>query len=72
MLLVLGVPLVEVLGRALAAADTHIAVLAADDQLKVAAPLDDDLSHPLLHATGERKDIRRAAHLLSCICKMRS
>ena len=52
MVFVLGVPLVEVLGRALAAADTHIAVLAADDQLEVAVPLDDDLSHPLLHATG--------------------
>ena len=45
MLLVLGVALVEVLGRSLAAADTHIPVLAADDQFEVAMTLDDDLSH---------------------------
>ena len=35
-----------------AAADTHIAVLAAYGQLEVAVPLDDDLSHPPFHATG--------------------
>ena len=49
MLLVLGVPLVEVLGRALAAADTHIAVLAADLEFEVSVPLDLDLPHALLH-----------------------
>ena len=48
-LLVLGVPLVHVLGRSLAAADTHVPVLAADDQFEVAVPLDDDLPHALLH-----------------------
>ena len=35
-------PLELVILRSLAAADTHIAVLAADDQLEVALPLDDD------------------------------
>ena len=35
----------------LAAADTHITVLAADDQLEVAVPFDDDLSHALHHAS---------------------
>ena len=49
MLLVLGVPLVHVLGRSLAAADTHVPVLAADDQFEVAVPLDDDLPHALPH-----------------------
>ena len=62
MLLVGRVALVEVLVRSLAAADTHVPVLAADDQFEVAVPLDDDLPHALLHRhegmvqypTGER------------------
>ena len=49
MLLVGRVALVEVLVRSLAAADTHVPVLAADDQFEVAVPLDDDLPHALLH-----------------------
>ena len=52
MLLVLCVALVLLLGLSLAAADTHITVLAADDQLEVAVPFDDDLSHALHHASG--------------------
>ena len=56
----LGVPLVRLLVRSLAAANTHVPVPAANDQLEVAVPLDDDLSllSPLLHGTGE--DIERA------------
>lgn len=48
-LLVLGVALVLVLVRSLAAADTFISVQPAEDQLQLAVPLDLELLHAPHH-----------------------
>ena len=57
--LVDGVPLVLVLGGSLAAADTHVPVLAADLEFEVAVPFNDDLSHTLHHAVTLWEDTGR-------------